>query len=338
MEINQRDKSIESDLSDNEACDNIVFANNNEEDDVDDTIENNEKYMDGRECTGGKKIPELGKTSAEDVNSTEKKDYYKDSDDDDESEEDEEIKQKKKSDSDSVEDSEEEGQEDITKTYLSNIQHKIGVQNVADDAKNNILQHENTENSDSDSDDDEDEESDDVEDDEKQKNASDIDADKLKCDINVRDKNKDNIHQENDKDQVVSDASNDKKEEKKKKIMSDKKDRENPNNGGCSSNSNKKQLTNKTVLPPSIDSVEKIVNKKRKLNTDFISRKYLVTVASGMGLEMIENDLQKVVEKRVRVSCKEIIRKCCEIVHNDKRKKRSITEDDIDKIINQINI
>ena len=338
MEINQRDKSIESDLSDNEACDNIVFANNNEEDDVDDTIENNEKYTEGRECTGGKKIPELDKTSTEDVNSKEKKDYYKDSDDDDESEEDEEIKQKKKSDSDSVEDSEEEGQEDITKTYLSNIQHKIGVQNVADDAKNNILQHENTENSDSDSDDDEDEESDDVEDDEKQKNASDIDADKLKYDINVRDKNKDNIHQENDKDQVVSDASNDKKEEKKKKIMSDKKDRENPNNGGCSSNSNKKQLTNKTVLPPSIDSVEKIVNKKRKLNTDFISRKYLVTVASGMGLEMIENDLQKVVEKRVRVSCKEIIRKCCEIVHNDKRKKRSITEDDIDKIINQINI
>ena len=338
MEINQRDKSIESDLSDNEACDNIVFANNNEDNNVDDTIENNEKYTEGRECTGGKKIPELGKTSAEDVNSTEKKDYYKDSDDDDESEEDEEIKQKKKSDSDSVEDSEEEGQEDITKTYLSNIQHKIGVENVADDAKNNILQHENTENSDSDSDDDEDEESDDVEDDEKQKNASDIDADKLKYDINVRDKNKDNIHQENDKDQVVSDASNDTKEEKKKKIMSDKKDRENPNNGGCSSNSNKKQLTNKTVLPPSIDSVEKIVNKKRKLNTDFISRKYLVTVASGMGLEMIENDLQKVVEKRVRVSCKEIIRKCCEIVHNDKRKKRSITEDDIDKIINQINI
>ena len=97
----------------------------------------------------------------------------------------------------------------------------------------------------------------------------------------------------------------------KKEISDDKKEKKN-DNWGCSSKDCKNQVTGKKIKRENIDSMEnfrKKENKKRKIDIDFISRGYLVTVASDMGLQMNENDLQKVIEKRVRVSCKEIIKK-----------------------------
>ena len=85
-------------------------------------------------------------------------------------------------------------------------------------------------------------------------------------------------------------------EKMKQNISDDNKERK-KTNWGCAYKDGKNEESGKTMQRENIESEDKKRKKTRKINNDFISRRYLVTVASDMGLDMVEKDLEKVIEK-----------------------------------------